>query len=64
MPKTRIYISKSGRILIEGIGFQGNACIKDLEEILAALKEYGVEAEIEVHKRKQEGVKEAVENVQ
>jgi len=64
MPKTRVYIFNNGKILIEGIGFKGNACIKDLEEILKALKEYGVDTKIEVHKRVHEGVKEAVENVQ
>jgi len=66
MPKTRIYVSKSGKILIEGIGYSGNACIEDLQKLLEEVKKLGVNAEIEMHRKKPEAnvVQEGIQNVQ
>lgn len=65
MPTTRILISKEGKVIVEGIGYSGNACVRDLEKLLEELKKLGVNAEIEIHRKKQANVaEEEISNVQ
>jgi len=47
MPTTRIVVTKDGRVVIEGIGYIGEQCLKDLEKILSALKSMGINVSIE-----------------
>jgi len=54
MPTTRILITRDGKIVVEGIDYIGNACIRDLNRLLEALKKYGVNAKIEIQQKKPE----------
>jgi len=54
MPTTRILISKDGKIVVEGIDYVGDACIKDLSRLLEALKKYGINVKIEIQQKKPE----------
>jgi len=47
MPTTRVVVTKDGRVVIEGIGYIGEQCLKDLEKILSALKSMGINVSIE-----------------
>jgi len=53
MPTTRVIVMKE-KIVVEGIGYTGDACLKDLNKLLEALKKYGVNAKIEVQQKKPE----------
>ena len=54
MPVTRILVDRNGRIVIEGIGYQGDECLTDLRIIAEALARLGVKLDVETHQRKQE----------
>jgi len=54
MPITRILIDRKGKIVVEGIDYVGDACLKDLNRLLEALKKYGVNAKIEIQQKKPE----------
>jgi hypothetical protein len=54
MPTTRIIISKDGKIYIEGIGYIGQECLKDLEKIINSLRSLGINVNIESIQLKQE----------
>jgi len=54
MPTTRILITKDGKIVIEGVDYIGNNCLRDLNKLLEALKKYGINAKVEVQQRKPE----------
>ena len=60
MPTTRIIIAKDGRVYIEGIGYAGQECLKDLEKILSALKSMGINVNIESIQLKQEAQRQRV----
>jgi hypothetical protein len=47
MPTTRVIVTKDGRVVIEGIGYAGQECLKDLEKILIALRSLGINVNIE-----------------
>jgi len=47
MPTTRVVVTKDGRVVIEGIGYVGDQCLKDLEKILSVLKSMGINVSIE-----------------
>jgi len=51
---TRFIIKKDGSVEIEGIGFIGNNCLKELEKLIEALKQYGIEIRIEKQQLKPE----------
>ena len=61
MSITRIIIHKDGKITIEGIGYVGKECLKDLKTILELLKQYGIDTDIETQELKQEAKVEEVE---
>jgi len=54
MPITRILIDRKGKIVVEGIDYVGDACLKDLNRLLEALKKYGINAKIEIQQKKPE----------
>jgi len=54
MPTTRILITKDGKIVIEGIDYIGDACLKDLNRLIEALKKYGINVKIEIQQKKPE----------
>ena len=54
MPTTRILVTKDGKVVVEGIGYTGDQCLADLQQLLEALKALGVNASIEVQQRKPE----------
>jgi hypothetical protein len=54
MPTTRIVVTKDGKVFIEGIGYAGQECLKDLEKIINALKVMGININIESIRLKQE----------
>jgi len=54
MPTTRILITKDGKIVVEGVGYIGDSCLRDLNKLLEALKKYGINAKVEIQQRKPE----------
>lgn len=56
MPVTRVIITKDGKVVIEGIGYTGRACLKDLQELLERLKLLGIIVKIEKQELKPEAV--------
>jgi len=56
MPTTRVIITNDGRVLIEGVGYVGDACLADLQRILDTLRAFGIEAKVEVQQRKPEAL--------
>jgi len=52
VPATKVVVERSGRVVLEGLGYTGSECLTDLEELLRKLKEKGVEAEVEAQERK------------
>lgn len=54
MRKIGILISEEGKIEIKTEGFQGDACIKEADELLRKLREFGVEVETQEIKKTQE----------
>jgi len=54
MPITRILIDRKGKIVVEGIDYVGDACLKDLNRLLEALKKYGINVKIEIQQKKPE----------
>jgi len=51
---TRFAIKRDGSVEIEGVGFIGNTCIKELEKIIETLKQFGIEVKIEKQQLKPE----------
>jgi hypothetical protein len=60
MPTTRIIIGRDGKVYIEGIGYAGQECLKDLEKILIALRALGINVNIENIQLKQEAHRQRV----
>ena len=54
MPVTRIVVKRDGSIEVEGIGYTGKACIDALQQLLAMLKQYGVDVKVDEQKLKPE----------
>ena len=64
MPVTRIIIDRRGRIVVEGIGYQGYKCIEELQKILESLKSYGIEVNIESQQLKAEATTVTIQQTQ
>ena len=54
MPQILIKINRDGKVEIEGVGYIGKECLIDLNKILQALREYGIEVKIEKQELKPE----------
>lgn len=54
MPVTRILVTNDGKVIAEGIGYIGKQCLKDLEKLKEALKQYGIEVKVETQQLKPE----------
>ena len=54
MPITRIVISKDGRVIVEGIGYTGKVCLQDLQRLVEALRQFGIDVNIEQQQLKPE----------
>ena len=54
MPQILIKINRDGKVEIEGVGYIGPTCVHDLNKILQALREYGIEVKIEKQELKPE----------
>jgi hypothetical protein len=57
--KTRIII-KEGKIFIEGIDYQGDDCLRDLEKLLKMLSSIGIDVNVEFHRKKTTTTSQAV----
>ena len=54
MPTTRVMITKEGKVVVEGIGYVGDQCLADLQKLREALRNLGIEIDIEMQQRKPE----------
>ena len=54
MPTTRVIIARNGKVVIEGIGYIGDACLADAEALVEALRRYGINVDIKQVERKEE----------
>ncbi len=54
MPTTRVIITRDGKVIIEGVGYQGQACLVDLQKLLQALNQLGVKVRVEKQELKPE----------
>ena len=54
MPVTRVFITRDGKIVVEGIGYMGPRCEEDAEKLQQLLQRLGVEVRIEARERKPE----------
>lgn len=54
MPQTIVRVRRDGSIEVEGEGYTGDACLRDLEELLKALKKMGVWTGVVSQRRKAE----------
>jgi len=58
MERLNVQIDEEGQISIEASGFSGKACLQATEELLEALKEAGIDADIADFRAKPEMRKE------
>jgi len=52
VPRTLILIRNDGKIVVEGIDYVGEECLRDLQRLQEALRQFGVDVDIvEQHKK-------------
>ena len=60
MPRIRVVIEREGRVVIEGLGYLDDRCLTDLAALLAQLRQYGLNIDIEQHVKKEEALRSGV----
>ncbi|MEM0459330.1 MAG: hypothetical protein QXZ31_05645 [Thermofilaceae archaeon] len=53
---TRVWVKKGGEVFIEGVGYRGEACLRDLEALLERLRQYGVTVDVKEVEKKPEAL--------
>lgn len=53
---TRVWVKRGGEVVVEGVGYRGDACIRDLSALLEKLGQYGVAVEVKETERKPEAL--------
>jgi len=52
MPRTLILVRNDGRIIVEGVDYIGDECLRDLQRLQEVLRQFGIEVDIvEQHKK-------------
>jgi len=54
VPRTLILIRNDGKIVVEGIDYVGEECLRDLQRLQEALRQFGVDVDIVEQHRKPE----------
>ena len=64
MPRTTIFVRNDGKIIIEGIDYIGEECLRDLQQLQQILQQLGVEVDIIEQHRKPEAYVTATQEVE
>ena len=54
MPRTLILVRNDGKVIVEGVDYVGDECLRDLQRLQEALRQFGVDVDIVEQRKKPE----------